>query len=68
MEDNMKLFVKTTCYVCNRKRYNCPSCHDGWVYTEASDNSVLFWLLEQDESTQEKIFSALKKAFTNSAN
>jgi hypothetical protein len=56
----MKLYVKSVCYVCNNKTYNCHSCSNGYVFIEASDKTVCEWFKNIDEQQKNLFISALQ--------
>jgi len=61
----MKLYVKSICYVCNNKTYNCHSCSNGYVFVEASDKAIFAYITELDADTKKKFIDALQIFNTN---
>lgn len=56
MNEDGKLYIKSTCMVCRNKTYFCNYCDGvGSVFVEASDKSVSRWLAQLTEERRESI-------------
>lgn len=57
MTTDGKLYVFSTCMICLNKKNICLYCDNGYSYIEASDNSIIRWLIKQPKDSMEYIIA-----------